>query len=172
MNRIKTIPHKASTARLTIEPLSIKDEAFIFDLLNTAEWKRFIGDRNIHSMADALNYIQKITANPDVFYWTVRKKEDSLPIGIITFIKRSNFDFPDFGFAFLPEFSGKGYAREASEAIIDTVIKPMEFEKILAITLKDNEKSIKLLEKLNMTFEREIQEEKENLFVYQLNFAQ
>lgn len=157
--------------RLMIEPLSIADEAFIYDLLNTAEWKKFIGDRNINSITDANHYIQKIIANPDVFYWTVRKKEDSLPIGIITFIKRITFDFPDFGFAFLPDYTNKGYAKEASVAVINMIIKPMCLEKILAITLVDNEKSIRLLKKLNMIFDKKIQEEKEDLYVYQLNLT-
>ncbi len=48
-----------STERLLINPLSTYDDYFILELLNTEGWIKFIGNRNIHSQADASAYIQK-----------------------------------------------------------------------------------------------------------------
>jgi len=45
------------TERLIIRPTSLKDSAFICELLNTPKWKKYIGDRNIHSVKDAETYI-------------------------------------------------------------------------------------------------------------------
>ncbi|HKJ49022.1 MAG TPA: hypothetical protein VJ973_08030, partial [Christiangramia sp.] len=45
------------TQRLIIRPTSIEDKDFIFELLNSPKWLRFIGDRNIKSSTDAENYI-------------------------------------------------------------------------------------------------------------------
>lgn len=46
------------TRRLLITELSVSDAPFIFKLMNDEEWKRFIGDRNIHSLKDAENYLR------------------------------------------------------------------------------------------------------------------
>lgn len=54
------------TERLFIRQLSETDAAFIFELLNTERWIRYIGNRNIHSETDTLAYIRKINENPDV----------------------------------------------------------------------------------------------------------
>lgn len=150
------------TNHLAIRPLQLTDSEFIKDLVNTEGWLQFIGDRNIKTKSDAAQYIQKIIENPNVQYWIVYLKDSQMPIGILTFIKRDYLEFHDFGFAFLPQYSRKGYAFEASVALLSELI--IGTEKIQAITLKENVNSIKLLEKLGFKEESEI--EKENLLVY------
>lgn len=53
-----------NTNRLLIKPLSENDKQFIFELLNTDGWIKYIGNRNIGSEADATAYIKKIVKNP------------------------------------------------------------------------------------------------------------
>ncbi len=38
------------TERLILKPTSEEDAAFIFDLLNTPKWLKYIGDRNIKTV--------------------------------------------------------------------------------------------------------------------------
>ncbi len=45
------------TKRLFIRPTLIEDAAFIFELMNTPAWHKFIGDRNIKTVEDAKHYI-------------------------------------------------------------------------------------------------------------------
>jgi [ribosomal protein S5]-alanine N-acetyltransferase len=144
------------TIRLELSPLELSDSAFIFDLLNTENWIRFIGNRNINSDEDAVNYIQKIRDNADARYKVVRLKDVSTPIGVITFIKRHYLDHWDIGFAFLPEFAKKGNAFEATKAVLDGIKEDKSHAFILATTLKDNVNSINLLEKLGLKYERDM----------------
>ena len=46
------------TDRLFIRPTVEEDAAFILELLNTPKWIQFVGDRNVHTEADAQNYIR------------------------------------------------------------------------------------------------------------------
>ncbi len=154
------------TDRLVLNKLTVQEAGFIYHLLNTAEWIRFIGDRKIATTADALAYIEKILANPNINYWVVTVKESSIAIGVITLIKRDYLAFHDIGFAFFVAHSKHGYAYEASKAVLERVSVLPQYPVVLAITSPDNINSIRLLEKLGLHFMKNIAVEKENLLMY------
>lgn len=155
-----------STDRLLLKKLSRGDEDFIFNLLNSEGWIKFIGDRNIKTTEDAEAYIQKISDNPTTDYWTVSIKESGEKIGLVTLIRRDYLEHPDIGFAFLPGFGKKGYAEEAASALLNELIKEQDIKAVAAITVKDNINSIRLLEKLGLRFEKEIERDNEILLLY------
>lgn len=157
------------TSRLLIESLAPDDEQFIFDLLNTDEWLKFIGSRNIHSNADAANYIKKILGDANTKYWVVKLKNDATKIGIVTLLKRSYLDYPDIGFAFLPSFFNTGYAFEATKAVLENVVDVNGLSQILAVTISENYYSIKLLKRLGFNFSKEIFNARETLQLYSRN---
>lgn len=76
------------TDRLVIHPIEQTDAAFIYTLLNTPGWLRFIGDRHINNLSAAA-YIQKITGSHQNVYWKVMNKNLKIPIGIVTLLKRN-----------------------------------------------------------------------------------
>ncbi|MES2567131.1 MAG: GNAT family N-acetyltransferase [Bacteroidota bacterium] len=152
--------------RLLLEPLSLANKNFIYKLVNTKEWKKFIGDRNINSPEEASNYIQKILDNPDISYWVVKISGSMHEIGVITFIKRVYLEYHDIGFAFLPEHGNKGYAYEAVCSVINKLMPVYESPRVFATTIPQNKKSIKLLKKLGMELKKEILVDKEKLHVY------
>jgi RimJ/RimL family protein N-acetyltransferase len=154
------------TTRLLLQPLSLNDAAFVFELVNTQGWLQFIGNRNVHNLEESSHYIQKIMDNPNIQYWVVRLNESSIPIGIVTFIKRDYLEYHDIGFAFLPQYGKNGYAQEATLAILNELRKEMAHSQILATTIKDNVRSIQLLEKLGFRFETILQQEKTILHIY------
>lgn len=156
------------TDRLVLDEISLNDAAFMLELVNSAEWIKFIGDRNIRSIADANEYITKIMNNAHAHFWVVRIKENQLPIGIITFIKRDYLDDDDIGFAFLAKYTKKGYAYEASMAVLNDAMGNGNHKNIFAITVKTNASSIGLLEKLGLRLYKEIKNEKEVLLVYSI----
>ncbi|MBS1729735.1 MAG: GNAT family N-acetyltransferase [Bacteroidetes bacterium] len=164
---MESITQTCQSERLLIEPLSKKDARFIFDLVNTEAWLRFIGNRNVNSLEDASNYITKIQSNPNVTYWTVSLKEDKTKIGIITYIKRDYLETPDIGFAFLPAYSNMGYAYEASQAVIKNMIN--DYTQLEAVTIPENHSSIKLLKKLGFYFEKEIVIDNTLLHIYKID---
>lgn len=169
MNKSKIQPGKLksqlTTARLLIEPISLSDNAFILELVNTDGWLKFIGNRNINSEMEAAAYIQKIIDNPNTGYSVVKLK-DKTKIGIVTFIKRDYLEHHDIGFAFLPKFGNNGYAYEAASAVLMNVTRICNLSHILATTVPENINSIKLLKKLRLFFEKEIEVENIKLHVY------
>ena len=142
------------------------NHGFIHELVNTEGWLQFIGDRNIHSKEAAIAYINKINGTPDFYYWVVRLKDIHRPVGIITFIKREYLTHFDIGFAFLPEYNGKGYAYEAANGVLSFIKLQPQHQTVLATTLAGNVRSIKLLVNLGFHFDREIVVGNNQLSVY------
>lgn len=154
------------TERLLIRPLRIDDAAFVMRLLNSKGWIQFIGDRNVSDNESAKAYINKILSNNKFFYNVIELKASTLPIGIVSLIYRENQQFPDIGFAILPEFEKKGYAFEATKQYLEAVKKESTIEKIIAITKPDNVNSINLLKKLGLVFEKTYVDNNEALNLY------
>ncbi|HXX29220.1 MAG TPA: GNAT family N-acetyltransferase [Myxococcaceae bacterium] len=145
------------TERLTLRHLSLDDAAFILALLNEPSWLRFIGDKDVHSLDDARAYITK---GPLDMYqrlgfglYLAERREDGRPIGLCGLIKRETLKDVDIGFAFPPEFWGKGYAYEAAAAVVEHGRSTFGLKRLVAITSLDNRSSIRLLEKLGFGFE-------------------
>jgi [ribosomal protein S5]-alanine N-acetyltransferase len=154
-----------TTERLRLQLLSLEDDDFIIELLNTEGWITFIGQRNIHTKEDAAAYIGRIMSNPNIFYWVARIKENNNPIGIISFIKRDYLAHYDIGFALLPQFNGQGYAYEAANEVLQ-MVQQKKFYPVLATTIPQNVQSIKLLTKLGLHFEKAVEVQNEVLHVY------
>jgi RimJ/RimL family protein N-acetyltransferase len=91
-----------------------------------------------------------------------------MPIGIITFLHRDNQQFPDIGFAMLPKFYNKGYAFEAASKYLEEIANEKKVNKIIAITLPENNKSIRLIEKLGLKYECNYVDKSEVLNLYSL----
>lgn len=156
------------TERLVVKDLRKEDAEFIFYLVNSPDWIRFIGDRNIKNVEEAVNYVGKIIDNPNITYWVIFLKESENPVGIISFVKRDYLEHHDIGFALLPEYAGNGYASEATQAVINYLITQKQWPAILAITVKGNQRSIQLLEKAGLKFDKIIKNENEELLVYSM----
>lgn len=155
-----------TTSRLSLSKLSFDDAEFILELVNMPQWIQFIGDRNIHNVEDANKYIQKISENSNIKYWVAKIRDTQIPIGVITFIKREYLKHYDIGFAFLERYGKKGLAYEAAAVVMDDL--KQTHSHILATTVRENANSIRLLEKLGLRFEREIQVDDEQLLVYSM----
>lgn len=156
-----------TTARLSLKSLQENDSSFILELLNTEGWLKFIGDRNVSNEKEAVNYIQQILASDNITYWVVYLEKER--IGIITLIKRDHLPFYDIGFAFLPLFQGNGYALEASTSVLDWVIDTTDYQTILATTVPSNQSSIRLIEKLGLSFHKTDVSGEETVSIYSLN---
>ena len=112
-----------ATERLWVEEANADDVKFIYALLNSPNWLRFIGDRGIRSLDDALEYIEsamiKSYRENGFGLYKLVLKADQKPIGLCGLLKRPVFDHPDIGFAVLPEYEGKGLVFEAAKAILE-----------------------------------------------------
>lgn len=140
--------------------MSTTDAEFILELLNDPSWLRFIGDRGVRTLEDAKAYIQQ---GPVAMYerlgfgfCLVQSNESGRPYGICGLTQRDYLDTPDLGFAFLPQYCGKGIAYEAAAAVLSDAKNELKLKRVLATTHPDNRDSQKLLAKLGFGFERVI----------------
>ena len=165
-----------NTERLLLTPMTLKDAPFVLELLNTKEWLENIGQRNVHSISDAEQYIQKkmILHYEKNGYgnYLMSRIEDGVKIGCVSLYNREDVEGVDIGFAMLPQFVRKGYAYEGSRAIMSLASSEFDLATICAFTSKDNLASQKLIERLGMKFEKTILfgEEKEELLYYKIDY--
>lgn len=143
------------TQRTLVDHIRLEDAPFFVTLLNTPDWIRFIGDRNVSDIDSAQQYLQngflQSYRDNGFGYYLVRMAQELTPIGICGFLKRPNLDNPDFGFALLPNYYGQGLAYESCRSVLEYGIKTFEFNILDAVTVPDNRASIRLLDKLGFT---------------------
>ncbi len=145
------------TERLVLRKLTLDDAQFIFELVNEVAFIQNIGDKNVHDLDDAREYLTK---GPLASYdqhgfglFLVIRKEDLAPIGMCGIIQREEFDFPDVGFAFKSIYWRRGYASEAAAATLAWGYEEAGLAKIIAITSATNDASAAVLEKIGLRFE-------------------
>ena len=148
----------AQTSRLKLRYMDSNDAEFILALLNDPAFLQFIGDKQVRDLEAAKAYILE---GPVASYrkfgyglYMVELSESRTPIGICGLIKRDVLDDADLGFALMPDYCGKGYAFESSQASLKLAREKFQMTKIVAFTATDNQRSIKLLEKLGMSFDK------------------
>ncbi len=163
------------TDRLVLRRMSADDAPFILELVNDSSWLRFIGDRGVRTLDDAREYIRKgpvdMYARLGFGLYVTERKADGVPIGICGLLKRESLEDVDLGFANLPGFWGKGYAFESASAVLRLAKSAFGLGRILAITAPDNHSSIRLLEKLGLSFEQIVRfsEDESELKLFALN---
>ena len=151
----------AETERLTLSKFTIKDASFFLELVNTPHWIKYIGDRNTKTIEDAEKsikegHLKSYNTNGFGFYVLSLKEENNKPIGTCGLIKRDTLEHVDIGFAMLPEYEGKGFGYESSVAVLKLAKETFNLKKVVAITLPTNKPSIKLLEKLGLSYQKKV----------------
>jgi RimJ/RimL family protein N-acetyltransferase len=147
------------TERLVLRRIDVDDAPFILRLLNEPSFLRFIGDKGVRNLDDARAYI--VSGPLDMYArfghgLYLVKLRDGTSIGMCGLIRRATLADADIGFAFLPEFWGRGYAYEAARAVLDYGARALGLTRIVAIASQDNLASAKLLGKLGLCFERHL----------------
>lgn len=131
------------------------DTAFVLELLNDPDFLRYIGDRGVHSLAQAVDYLRD---GPVASYrlngfglYRVERREDGAAVGMCGLIKRSPLAHPDLGYALLPRFRGHGYVAEAARAVL-AAAREQGIATVLAVVDPDNAASIRTLQGLDFGY--------------------
>ncbi|HWK34714.1 GNAT family N-acetyltransferase [Sphingomonas sp.] len=141
------------TDRLILRHLTVDDAPFLHALLTDADFLAQIGDRGVHTLADARRAIpERYVASYDTHgfgMFAVVERGGAEPIGMAGLVARDWLDHVDLGYAFLPAGRGKGYALEAARAVLDWAgargIAP-----VAAIVKPRNARSVAILGRLGM----------------------
>ncbi|MDR2207241.1 MAG: GNAT family N-acetyltransferase [Flavobacteriaceae bacterium] len=165
------------TERLILKPTGLDDVKLIVQLLNSETFLKYVGDRNVRTLEDAENYIKRrcLPQIEKLGYgnFTIIRKFDNKKLGTCGIFVRNEMENPDIGFAFLPEFEGKGYAFEAANFIKNLGFSDFGMKKIGGITVEYNHRSRKLLEKLGLKFVKKffMEGDPEELMYYEIENA-
>jgi RimJ/RimL family protein N-acetyltransferase len=148
--------HILDTERLRLRTLELDDAPFYLRVVNTQGFIKFIGDRGIRTV-DAAR--EAIAGGPVAMHaalghslYLVERKADGAPLGMCGLIKRDTLPEVDIGYAFLPQFGGKGYATEAAAGTL-AYAATIGIRRVLAITSPDNAASNAVLKKVGMHFQ-------------------
>jgi [ribosomal protein S5]-alanine N-acetyltransferase len=147
------------TERLILREIETQDAAFLFELLNSPKFLKYIGDRGVRTVEDAAEFIEsryRESYRQNGFGLYVVERSEGESVGICGFVKRGYLDHPDIGFAFLPEYEAKGYGFESAQAALEFGFSELGFDLVYAITSPDNTASEKLLAKLGFRLEHPI----------------
>jgi len=143
------------THRLTIRPFTLEDAPFIVRLLNEPSFIEFIGDKGVRTVEQAETYLQQ---GPLASYeehahglCMVQDRVTGEPMGMCGLIRRDTLPEVDLGYAFVPEFRGRGLAREAALACLAHGRAELGLGGVLAIVAPGNAASIRLLTALGFT---------------------
>jgi len=148
------------TNRLNIRLLKESDAQMILDLFNEDNVIKYIGDKGIKNLTDAINYIHGGPLNMQqtlgFSLYCCETKKNQASIGICGLIKRDGIEHVEVGFAFLNKFCGLGFGSESLIAVIKYAEIELNITTLQAITNNDNLASIKLLEKNGFSFNKMI----------------
>jgi len=157
------------TERLTLRQLVSNDDNEIFALRSNDNVNKYLDRTPSKSIDDAKTFIQTINENierNDSVYWAITLNGTDKLIGTICL-----FDFSDdnlkaeIGYELLPDFQGNGIMQEATSKVIDFGFQHVGLNSIEAYTHPGNQRSTRLLEKLN--FKRE-SAANENFMIFKL----
>lgn len=152
-----TLPY-FETERLNMNLASLDDADFFITLFNSPGWIKYIGDRNVHTTQESIEYIKTkmLPQQEELGYgnYVMSLKSDGTKIGTVGIYNRPNLEDQDIGFSLLGDYMGKGYAYEAASKLLDLAMNTMGFKRMTAVTTNDNISSQKLIEKLGLKYEQ------------------
>lgn len=143
-----------STGRLRLRWFQPSDAPWVLALLNSPGWLNHIGDRGVHDLARAAEWIdERLIGNyhrQGHGFWAVAERSTGAPVGMCGLVHRPGLPDVDLGYAFLPEAWGRGLAREAARACLTHGHEVLGLRRILAITRPGNAASLAVLAAIGM----------------------
>ncbi|MBQ9081297.1 MAG: GNAT family N-acetyltransferase [Clostridia bacterium] len=156
LKQVKTLPVIRSE-RLRIAKIHKRDKEAYFALASDVERNRWWG-------YDYRNDLKGKTPDADYFLNIIRRdfrQRNEMALGVFldkTLIGEAvlhNFSYTgeaEVGARLLPEYEGKGYAREALKALTDYAFSVLAVERVQAKCFKENARSRRMLEGAGMRF--------------------
>lgn len=153
------------TERLRLRPFTRGDVDAVFAYRQREDVARYLfdGPMSHESCAEAVQArIQQISlaAENDRLTLAVARQDDAVLVGEITLIWRNvASQQAEVGYVFNPAFHGRGYAIEATRALVELGFSGFGFHRIYARCDPRNTPSFKLMERLGMRREAHFREQ-------------
>lgn len=153
------------TSRLTLEKLSIAhlSDAYVA-WMNDPEVYCFLETGGDYSKEELKDYLTQVENQPNLLFWAIIRKDNCQHIGNIKIDPvNKRHGIAEYGILMGDRQSwGKGYAREASEAVIDYCFSELKLRKINLGVVEDNLAAVGLYDRLG--FKKEGHLEKHGIY--------
>ncbi|HMQ00265.1 MAG TPA: GNAT family N-acetyltransferase [Cyclobacteriaceae bacterium] len=152
---MKVILH---TQRLLLIPFDMHDLALLHQTFTEPSVRKYLWDDEIISKAQVKEILER---NAKYFetqawgLWKVMMKEKNEYAGFAGLWMFFDEHQPQLLYGLLPEFSGKGYATEASQAVIEYAFEKLNFKYLSASYDTPHKASGKVCERLGMQWVEE-----------------
>ena len=145
------------TERLVLRRISPVDAADMYEYSHDPEVPRYL-TWEVHPdpefTEEYIEYLESRYAVGDFFDWAVILKEGGKMIGTCGFTRfRYEDDCGEVGYVLSRSCWGQGYAAEALRAVMTFGFETLALERIEAKFLEGNTGSLRVMEKVGMTFE-------------------
>jgi RimJ/RimL family protein N-acetyltransferase len=141
------------TPRLVLRPIRQDDAEALFPALsddgNMTYWSR----SPMKSVAEVYDYLAWNAHGEGCQCWAVeRKTEPGKAVGWVILMDKDN-NQAEIGFMFRPDAQGQGIAFEAASKMLEHALTLRRFRRVWADVDPDNQASIKLIERLGLSYE-------------------
>ena len=163
------------TERLLIRPFKMEDiePSYIMNL--DAEVSRYTGDGGVVSKKEIeRRIIEHVFGDYQKHGFgrlAVELKGENKFIGFTGLKYLEDMNEVDLGYRFMKEYWGKGIATESAQACVNLGFNTLGLKRMIAMVLPENKGSIRVLEKLNFEYEKEIIEDNQLAKIYSLSKA-
>lgn len=142
-----------TTNRLELREFAAEEAELMYELNSDPEVMKYTGDIPFESVEDALKLIVQYEQYDRYGFgrWSVYSRDTGDFLGWCG-LKQHEDGMVDLGYRFFRRHWGNGYASEAARACIDYGFLELKLDEIVGRTAKANLASIRLLEKIGMTF--------------------
>ena len=148
------------TKRLILRPFDLQDVEPAYQMNLDREVSRYTGDGGVQSREEIRRRIEEGVLSDYRKYGfgrlAVVDKVTHQFLGFCGLKYLPEMDEVDIGFRFLKAYWGKGLATESGKAVIQHGFFDLKLQRIIGLVLPDNIKSIRVLQKLGLTFEKDI----------------
>ncbi|GAB5538441.1 MAG: GNAT family N-acetyltransferase [Salibacteraceae bacterium] len=141
------------TKRLILRELNASDAKSLFELNADLEVLKYTGDTPFASIEAANSFLKNYSDYQQNGFgrWAVIKKSTDEFLGW-SGLKRNEQGLIDLGFRFHQRHWGNGYGTESARACLEYGFNTLELHQIIGRASKDNIASVRILEKIGMSF--------------------
>lgn len=135
---------------MTLREAHEGDLKFLQQITQTGGWLANIGPRGTESLDGARAYLERSFLTPYQTHgcgmWVIELDGDA--VGLSGIVVRPGTEFPDLGYALLPEFEGRGIATLAGQLVLQWASESGRWSHLDAYTMPHNEASNNVLRRL------------------------
>lgn len=161
------------TERLFIRPFTMEDIEPSYTMNLDAEVSKYTGDGGVVSKAEIERRIVENVLGEYKKHGfgrlAVELKAENKFIGFTGLKYMEDMDEVDLGYRFRKEYWGKGIATESAKACVNLGFNTLGLKRMIAMVLPENTASIRVLEKLQFQYEKDIMEDHQLAKVYSLS---